>query len=66
MGVWENEIQMCISETREFQTGYKEKLFPHEDSRTVEQVLQRGCTAFLPGGFQDPAGEIPEQPGLIP
>lgn len=43
----------------EEETGYKEKLFPHQDSQAVVQVGQSGCTISL-GGFQNP-----EQPGLM-
>lgn len=33
-------------------------------SQGLEQVSQRGCSVSVPLGFQDPAGENPEQPDL--
>lgn len=35
--------------------GYKENIFPHEDSQTMEKVSKEvGCLFF--GDFQDPVG----------
>lgn len=39
-------------ETREGHTGYKEKLFSHEDSQGVAQVAQGGSEVSALGGFQ--------------
>lgn len=32
--------------TKEIQTGYKENLFPHEDSQALDQVSQGGPTVL--------------------
>lgn len=45
-----------------FRLDVKEKCFPHEDSRSAEQVVWRDCTVSVFGGFQDPPGHSPEQP----
>ena len=38
-GAWrDDERQGAYFETREFQTGWKEKQFPHDDSQAVEQT----------------------------
>ena len=39
---WEYESYQAYIETRKVQTGYKEKLFHHEDCQALEQVAQRG------------------------
>lgn len=38
----------------EFQMGYKEILFPYEDTQTVGWAAQKGCLVSVPGGFQGP------------
>ena len=40
---WEDKRQWAQVERKEVQTGYKEKLFPNEDSQEEEQVVLRGC-----------------------
>ena len=44
--------------------GFKEGFQP-EDSQTGAQVAQGGCAVSVLGGFQDPTGQNPEQPGWI-
>lgn len=39
-------------------TGYKENLFPYEDSQAVTLVSQRGGAVSVPGGFQDWTGKL--------
>lgn len=41
----------------------KKKKIIYEDSQTVKQATQRGCTAW---DFQVQTEETPEQPGLTP
>lgn len=50
--------------TEQVQPGYKEKLFPHEDSQKVKQIYLRVCAIPAPGGFCDPSIHSPEQRGL--
>lgn len=45
--------------------GYKQKWFHSEDSQAAAQVAQGGCAVPIHGGFQDPAEQSPERPGLI-
>jgi len=40
---------------QEGQAGCKEKPFPHEDSRALEQVAPQGCTGSVLGDFKDQA-----------
>lgn len=35
----------------EFLSGYKEKLFQHEDSQALEWVVQRACIVFILKSF---------------
>jgi len=42
---------------------YKEKVLRYEDDLAVEEVIQRGCGIFVLRGFQDLAGQLPQQPG---
>lgn len=44
--------QQTPTETREGLTGYKEKLFPHEDSQALGPVVQGGCTMSIFGDSQ--------------
>jgi len=41
---------------REVHTGYKDNLFPHEDSEAVEYVAQRDCAVCSLEGFLDLTG----------
>lgn len=44
----------------------RHKLVPHKDGQAVEGVAHRDCVDPFLGGFQDPTGQSPEQPGLMP
>lgn len=46
-------VDKSLNKRREVQTGYKEKLFPREDSETVEHVAQQGCATSVLEEFQD-------------
>jgi len=39
---WEDKRKWAQVETREVQTGYKEKDFPNENSQEVELIVLRG------------------------
>lgn len=60
----ENKIQIRISETAEFQIWGKTCL-PRGYSGSGTGCSERLCS-LLPWRFQDPAGQIPEQSGVIP
>jgi len=47
-------------------TGCKEKPFHQEDSEAVAELARRDLAGPGIGGFPDPAGQSPEQPGLTP
>lgn len=49
---------------RKAQTGYEEKHSHYEDSSALDTDTQRGCATSNLGGFQDPSGQSPGQPGL--
>lgn len=59
----EDKIQIRRSSLQSFR--YKVKPFSHEAIQAVEQAVKKGCAVCFPGGFQDPAGQIPEQSGMI-
>lgn len=40
-------------ETREVQTGCKEKSVHHQDREALEKVVKRGCAASILRGFQN-------------
>lgn len=46
---------------QEIVTRYKEKILHYEDDFAVEQVNQIGCEIFVLRGFQDVAGQTPQQ-----
>ena len=43
---------------RDVYTGYKENLFPYEDSQAVTLVSQRGGAVSVLGSFQDWTGKV--------
>lgn len=49
---------------QEVLTKYKEKSIHYADDLAVEEVIQRGCGIIVLNGFQDLAGQIPQQPHL--
>lgn len=42
--------------------GYKKNKFHDEDSQTLAQSAQRGCTVSVPAGFQNLVGQSPKKP----
>lgn len=58
-----NKGQWSQTEMRDVQNGCKASFLP---IRTVKKkAAQRGCSISLLGGFKDPTGESPQQPGLF-
>lgn len=52
-----------MTKLMEYPTGYKKNQnnLHHEDSQTMGQVRQRGCTISPFGGFQGPTAQSPRQ-----